>query len=59
MLQLIENQYRIVGNQVFNEEELTILQIAQIIDLPEGTVKSRLHKTMNIIKQQLKQYENR
>ncbi len=59
MVQLIENQYRIVGNQVFNEEELTILQIAQIIDLPEGTVKSRLHETMNIIKQQLKQYENR
>ena len=41
------------------EEELTIPQIAQITDLPEGTVKSRLHKTMNIIKQQLKQYENR
>ena len=41
------------------EEELTIPQIAQITDLPEGTVKSRLHKTMNIIKQNLKQYENR
>ena len=41
------------------EEELTIPQIAQVTDLPEGTVKSRLHKTMNIIKQQLKQYENR
>ena len=41
------------------EEELSIPQIAQITDLPEGTVKSRLHKTMNIIKQQLKQYENR
>ena len=41
------------------EEELTIPQIAQITDLPEGTVKSRLHKIMNIIKQQLKQYENR
>ena len=41
------------------EEEITIPQIAQITDLPEGTVKSRLHKTMNIIKQQLKQYENR
>ena len=41
------------------EEELTVPQIAQITDLPEGTVKSRLHKTMNIIKQNLKQYENR
>lgn len=41
------------------EEELTIPQIAQITQLPEGTVKSRLHKAMNIIKQQLKHYENR
>ena len=41
------------------EEDLTVPQIAQITELPEGTVKSRLHKTMNIIKQQLKQYENR
>lgn len=41
------------------EEELTIPQIAKITELPEGTVKSRLHKAMNIIKQQLKQYENR
>ncbi|MCR4837072.1 MAG: RNA polymerase sigma factor [Bacteroidaceae bacterium] len=40
------------------EEELTIPQIANIVDLPEGTVKSRLHKTMNIIKQNLKQYEH-
>ena len=40
------------------EEELTVPQIAQITQLPEGTVKSRLHKAMNIIKQQLKQYEN-
>ena len=40
------------------EEELTIPQIAQITNLPEGTVKSRLHKTMNIIKQNLKQYEH-
>ena len=40
------------------EEELTVPQIAKIVQLPEGTVKSRLHKAMNIIKQQLKQYEN-
>ncbi len=40
------------------EEDLTIPQIANIVDLPEGTVKSRLHKTMNIIKQNLKQYEH-
>ena len=41
------------------EEELTVPQIAQITALPEGTVKSRLHKAMNIIKKELKQYENR
>ena len=41
------------------EEELSVPQIAQITDLPEGTVKSRLHKAMNIIKKELKQYENR
>mgnify|MGYP002521729101 CR=1 FL=1 len=40
------------------EEELTVPQTAQITGLPEGTVKSRLHKAMNIIKHQLKQYEN-
>ena len=41
------------------EEELTIPQIALITSLPEGTVKSRLHKIMNTIKQQLKEYENK
>ena len=41
------------------EEELTIPQIAQITSLPEGTVKSRLHKAMNTVKRNLKQYENR
>ncbi len=40
------------------EEELSVPQIAQITDLPEGTVKSRLHKAMKIIKQNLKQYEH-
>ena len=40
-------------------EELTIPQIAEIVGVPEGTVKSRLHKTMNIIRKKLKQYENK
>ena len=34
-------------------------EIAQITALAEGTVKSRLHKAMTIVKQQLKQYENK
>lgn len=41
-----------------HEEELTVPQIAAILQIPEGTVKSRLHKTMNLIRQQLKHYEH-
>ena len=41
------------------QEELTVPQVAEIIGIPEGTVKSRLHKTMNIIRKKLKQYENK
>lgn len=39
------------------EEELTVSQVAQILEIPEGTVKSRLHKTMTIIRKKLKEYE--
>ena len=39
------------------EEELTVPQVAQSLAIPEGTVKSRLHKTMIIIRKKLKQYE--
>ena len=48
-------------HQIFSlhyQEELTIPQIAEIVGVPEGTVKSRLHKTMNIIRKKLKKYEN-
>jgi RNA polymerase sigma-70 factor (ECF subfamily) len=41
------------------EEDLTVAEIAAIYDIPEGTVKSRLHKIIIIIKQKLKQYEDR
>ena len=47
-------------HQIFSlhyQEELTIPQIAEIVGVPEGTIKSRLHKTMNIIRKILKQYE--
>ena len=40
------------------QEELTIPQVAEIVGTPEGTVKSRLHKTMNIIRKKLKRYEH-
>ena len=49
-------------HQIFSlhyQEDLTIPQIAEIAGIPEGTVKSRLHKTMNIIRKKLKQYENK
>lgn len=48
-------------HQIFSlhyQEELTIPQIAEIVGVPEGTVKSRLHKTMNVIRKKLKKYEN-
>jgi len=41
------------------QEELTIPQVAEIVGIPEGTVKSRLHKTMNIIRKKMKKYENK
>ena len=48
-------------HQIFSlhyQEELTIPQIAEIAGIPEGTVKSRLHKTMTIIRKKLKNYAN-
>ena len=39
------------------QEELTIPQVAEIVGIPDGTVKSRLHKTMNIIRKKLKGYK--
>lgn len=49
-------------HQIFSlhyQEDLTIPQVAEIVGIPVGTVKSRLHKTMNIIRVKLKQYENK
>ena len=38
------------------EEELTGPQIASVLDIPQGTVKSRLHKTMELIRRKLREY---
>ena len=49
-------------HQIFSlhyQEELTIPQVAEIVGIPAGTVKSRLHKTMNIIRKKLKEYEDK
>ncbi len=43
-------------HQIFSlhyQEELTIPQVAEIMGIPAGTVKSRLHKTMTIIRKRL------
>ena len=49
-------------HQIFSlhyQEELTIPQVAEIVGVPAGTVKSRLHKTMNIIRKKLKEYADK
>jgi RNA polymerase sigma-70 factor (ECF subfamily) len=38
------------------EEELTVPQIAEIIGVPEGTVKSRLNRLMGHLRQRLTNY---
>ena len=40
------------------EEELTVPQIASILEIPGGTVKSRLHKVMTIIRRELKELKD-
>lgn len=39
------------------EEELSVPEIARIMDIPEGTVKSRQYKLVQTLKQRLKEYE--
>lgn len=40
------------------EEELSVPQIAEIMNIPQGTVKSRIHSLTRILKDKLKQYGN-
>ena len=40
------------------EEELTIPQIAVVMSLPEGTVKSRLHLLTQTLKQKFNHHDN-
>lgn len=41
------------------EEEMTVPQIAEVMKIPEGTVKSRQHTIIRNLKQKLKIYEIR
>ncbi|MHC5162235.1 MAG: sigma factor-like helix-turn-helix DNA-binding protein, partial [Planctomycetota bacterium] len=36
----------------FNQS-MSILEISKVLNVPEGTVKSRLHRTLNELKQSL------
>lgn len=58
ILETLDEQSRALFSLRY-EEELSVSQIAAIIGIPEGTVKSRLHKLINNIKQQLKKYEGK
>lgn len=39
------------------EEELSVAQVAEIMNLPEGTVKSRLYYMLQNLRNKLKEYE--
>ena len=39
------------------EEELTVPQIASILEIPGGTVKSRLHKVMTHVRRELREFK--
>lgn len=39
------------------EEELSIKQVAQVLNIAEGTVKSKIHRLLCYLKQQLHDYE--
>ena len=38
-------------------EELSVEEIAEILKIPAGTVKSRIHKAKMVLKERLKNYE--
>lgn len=40
------------------EEELSVPQISGVMGIPQGTVKSRIHSLMRIVKDKMKQYGN-
>lgn len=57
-LDKLDSQSRILFSLRY-EEEMSIRQIAQVLDIPEGTVKSRQHTLIQILKEKLKTYEVR
>lgn len=57
ILESLNDENRILFSLRY-EEEQSVPIIASIIGIPEGTVKSRLHKLISYIKNQLKKYED-
>lgn len=54
-LSKIQPAHRLLFSLRF-EEELSVPQIAAILDIPEGTVKSRLHTLIHSLKTKLQHY---
>ena len=57
-LSLLDAESRLLFSLRF-EEEMTVPQIAEVMKIPEGTVKSRQHSLVRNLKQKLKIYEIR
>ena len=57
-LSLLDAESRLLFSLRF-EEEMTVPQIAEVMKIPEGTVKSRQHTIIRNLKQKLKIYEIR
>ncbi len=57
-LSLLDADSRLLFSLRF-EEEMTVPQIAEVMKIPEGTVKSRQHTIVRNMKQKLKIYEIR
>ena len=49
---MLADKYRL-PMLLFYMEELSLAEIAAVLKLPEGTVKSRLHRAKKILKQKL------
>ena len=66
-LRLWSSRERYIADKCFStwlfslrfEEEMTVPQIAEVMKIPEGTVKSRQHTIIRNLKQKLKIYEIR
>ena len=54
---LLPYKYRVIITMSYMEE-MSEKSIAEILGIPQGTVKSRLHKAKQLLKKELQKYEN-